>query len=167
VGVERLPLVSELRDGSLLAIGHEDRVVAETLRPAGLLGDASPENARAAQFPAVGCDQDELADVARRAVLDALELAQQLLVRLGALPSVARRANAGPAPQSLDLEPGVFAERPRVGRPEERLRARVLVVRLAGLERIVSCVEQLELPVGQQRGELPQLVPVLRAEQNL
>jgi hypothetical protein len=151
----QLPLVSELRDRSLLAFGHEDRVVAESLRTACLLGDSPFEDACATQLATVRADQDELTDVARPTVFDALELAQQLSVRLGALRPVSRRPDPGPPAQSLDLEPRVFAERPSVGRAEERLRARVLVVRLARFGRIVSCVERLELPVGQQRPQLP------------
>jgi hypothetical protein len=90
MGVAQLPVVAELRHGSLLARGDEDRVVAEAFRAARRLGDAAFQDAGAAELAAVRRDQDELADVARRAILDAFELAQELRVRLAALGAVAR-----------------------------------------------------------------------------
>src|SRR6266550_5292143 len=89
VGDARLPLVPELGDGPLLAGRDEDRVVAESLRAARLLGDPALEHARAAQFLAAGAEQDELADVARGPVLDTAELAEQPLDRLATLRAIA------------------------------------------------------------------------------
>ena len=151
MGVAGLPFVPELRHRLLLALWDEDRVVAEPLRPAGLLGDSPFEPPGAAELAAVGGDQDELADVAGRAVLDPLQLTQEPLVRLRSFRAVAGRANARPATEGLDLQPRVLAQNPRVVGAEERLPARVLVVRLAGLGRIVVGVERLQLPVGQER----------------
>jgi hypothetical protein len=160
VRVAGLPLVAERRDGLLLAPRDEHRVVAEPLRPAGLLGDSPFEHPGAAELAAVRGDQDELADIAGRPVLDLLQLTQELLVRLRSFRAVAGRANARPATEGLDLESRVLAQNPRVVGAEERLPTRVLVVRLAGLGRVVVGVERLQLPVGQKRRELPQLVPV-------
>jgi len=90
VGIARLPLVTELRNRLLLAFGHEDRVVAESLRPPWFVRDVPFEHAGPTELAAVRSDQNELADVPSHAVVDALELAKQLLVRLGALRPIAR-----------------------------------------------------------------------------
>src|SRR5207248_3073005 len=75
--VARLPLVPELCDGSLLAVRDEDRVVAESLGPARLLGDPALEHTRSAHFLAVRAEQDELADVSRPPVLDTLQIVDE------------------------------------------------------------------------------------------
>src|SRR5438128_530017 len=59
-----LPLVAELRDRELLAVGHEDRVVAEALAAARLAGDPALEDPGAADLLPVRRDRDELRDVA-------------------------------------------------------------------------------------------------------
>jgi hypothetical protein len=164
VRVARLPVVPELGDGALLAVRHEDRVVAESLLAARRLGDPAFEDARPAQLLAVRAEQDELADVARPTVLGAAQLAEQPFDRLGALRRVAGRADPRRAAERLDLEPGVLAEDPAARRePVGGLGPRVLVVAVAALLRIVVRVERLDLP-GQERRELPQLVPVPRRE---
>src|SRR5437763_1976746 len=66
-----------------------------------------------------------------------------------------------------DLDPRVLADHPRVrpDRPSEiRLPARVLVVRVAGLRRIIESVQQLDLPAGQRRAQLAELPRIGRAE---
>ena len=167
--VAGLPVVAELGHRLLLALRDEHRVVAEPLRPARLLGDAALEDPRAAVLLALGPDQHELADVPGPAciALDPAQLVEQLRVRVLAR-RVAGRANPGRAPQRLDLEPRVLAEHPRLRGPdlppEERLPARVLVVAVAPLLRVALGSQQLELPVRQERGQLAQLVRVLRAE---
>jgi hypothetical protein len=78
VGVFGLPLISELGNRPVLAVRDEDRIEAEAGRAAGLMGDSAPEDAGAAQLPAVGRDRDELADVAGApgVSLEALDLGQ-------------------------------------------------------------------------------------------
>ena len=56
VRVRPLPLVAELRDGPLLAVGDEDRVVAEAFAAARLVDDAALERAGAAVLRAVGIE---------------------------------------------------------------------------------------------------------------
>jgi hypothetical protein len=63
MGILRLPLVAELRDGSLLACGDEDRVVAEALVAARLAGDPAYQDAGAAQLLAGRRECDPLPDV--------------------------------------------------------------------------------------------------------
>ena len=55
-----LPRVAELRDGLLLAVGNEDRVVTEAFAAARLRSDAAFEDPRAAYLSAVGRDPDRL-----------------------------------------------------------------------------------------------------------
>ena len=106
-----------------------------------------------------GPESNELTDVAGPSLLDAFELAQQP-VRVA--PSLARRVQARPAVESLDLDPGVLAEHPAPcnGLAVARLGEGVLVVRRAFLRRVVRGVEELELPVLQRASELAQLVLV-------
>jgi hypothetical protein len=165
--VERLPAVSELGDRSRLADRDEDRVVAEALAPAPLLRDPAFECPRAAQLLALGREADELAHVARAALLDALELAEQLLNRILA-PGPAVRGDPRATAEPIDLEPRVLAEHRRAGLPhlpaEQGLGARVLVIRLALLRRKVRGAEKHDSPPGQRPLELAALVLVPRAE---
>src|SRR5436190_8400877 len=64
VRVLGLPLVAELRDGSLLPRWDEDRVVAEAFVTSWLFGDPAFEDAGAAQLLAGRRHRDQLADVA-------------------------------------------------------------------------------------------------------
>src|SRR5207249_3438878 len=64
VRVLGLPLVAELRDGSLLPRWDEDRVVAEAFVTSWLFGDPAFEDACAAQLLAGRRHRDQLADVA-------------------------------------------------------------------------------------------------------
>src|SRR5918995_393568 len=77
VRVPALPVVSELRDGVRLALGDEDRVVAEALAATRLARDRPLDGAGPATLLALGGQRDELADVARPPVLDALEDVEQ------------------------------------------------------------------------------------------
>src|SRR5437763_1391571 len=77
VGVRALPLVAELGDRALLAVRHEDRVVAEALAAARLVDDPAFEGADAAVLHAVGVERHELADVPRAPVIHAVELHEQ------------------------------------------------------------------------------------------
>src|SRR5213592_860479 len=114
--VARLPLVPELSNGPLLPGRDEDRVVPEPLRPARLLGDPALEHTRAAHFLAVRAEQDELADVSRPPVLDALQVVDEPRDRAHALIlAVAGRANARSAAERIHLDPGVLTKRPRAG----------------------------------------------------
>src|SRR2546423_15671077 len=139
MGMLRFPLVAELCDRAVLAVGDEDRVEAEALRPARLVGDPSRQRAGTAKLVALRRQRDELADVACVAPvpLDPFELAQQPphLVTGGA----ARRLHARTAAEPCDLDAGVLAEHPGIrrsdGATEHRLAARVVVVRLAHLSR--------------------------------
>src|SRR4029077_19048516 len=73
VGVVRLPGVAELGDRAFFAGRDEDRVVAEPLVPARLLGDATLESACPPELAAVGGEGNELAAVARRPLLHPVE----------------------------------------------------------------------------------------------
>src|SRR4029079_14851872 len=151
---------------SLLALGDEDRVVAEALRSRRLPRDSPLKRADPAQLLPARGEEDKLRDVARAALLDALELAQQLRHRGRAFRRVARREDSGPAAERGDLEPRVLREHParHVLPPERRLERSVLVVRRAGLGRIVVAVERLDRPAGQEPFQLACLVPIARAE---
>src|SRR5205823_4499355 len=136
--------------GSFLPLRDEDRVVAEALRAARLLGDLSFEQTGAAHLTAVQVEGDELADVASRPVLHAAQLVQELRDRLLALGRVAGRENPRTSAERSHLEPGVLAEHPLVRRcermPEAGLSRSVLVVGRARLGRVVLGVQGLELP---------------------
>src|SRR5437763_1768913 len=84
VRVLGLPLIAELRDGSLLAGGDEDRVVAEALAPPRVFGDPSFQDAGSAGFLAGRRERDQLADVAGSTVFafDTAELRQEALDRI-------------------------------------------------------------------------------------
>src|SRR5205085_12498717 len=127
--------------GARLAVGDEDRVVAEPLRAATLPGDRPRERAGATELLELGREADELADVARPAALgaDPGERREQLRHRVLACTGDARREKARPAVEAGDLEARVFADHPRVElahHPAEAgLGARVLVVAVALLRR--------------------------------
>src|SRR5262245_13004544 len=168
VRVLAFPVIAELGHRPLLALGNEDRVVAEPFGAAWFVPDPPLEDAGAAAL-AVRPQRDELADASRPPPLslDPLELLQQPLDR------PARSEPCGldsrTASEAIDLDPGVLAEHKR-GRLEPegelRLRPRVLVVGRAGLGRIVVRVERLQLPA--ERGpQLAELAGVLRGEERL
>src|SRR5579872_1861455 len=163
-----LPGIPELAACARLAVGHEDRVVAEPAAPARRVGDASVGHARAAQDLAVRTDRHELRHVTSAPVRLLAELAEQLRDRGRALGRIPRGRDARTAAERRDLDAGVLADRPPVGRDaratEPRLGERVLVVRLAGLRRIVVGVEHVDRPAGKQLLELARLVRVARAE---
>src|SRR5689334_7760666 len=150
--VEVLPLVPELADRPLLAVGHEDRVVAEAAAPPRRLCDPPLHRAAAPQLLAAGRDRDELGDVARPPVLHAVELAEELRDRRRAFRRIARRAQAGPPPERGDLETGVLPDRPAsdVLEAEAGLEPRVLLIGRAGLVRPVVPLEGLDPPTGEQ-----------------
>src|SRR5207244_12993152 len=122
---------AELGDRLLLALGDEDRVVAETLRTARLVRDSALEHARATDLASARRQRDELRHVARPAplALDALERGEQPPDRVVAAEP--RRAQAGAAAEARHLDAGVLADRPRPRipelPPEARLRERVVV----------------------------------------
>src|SRR5213595_2710578 len=81
VGVLALPVVAEFGNGSGFPVGDENRVEAEALCAAQLLGNPAFEDARAAMLLSARRDRDELADVARPAAvsLHAFELLERPL----------------------------------------------------------------------------------------
>src|SRR5579864_1633366 len=164
--VLRLPRVAELGDRLRLAVGDEHRVVAEAAGAARLGRDPAGDDPAAAKLLAVRRERDELGDVTRAAVVDAAELAEQLRDRGRALRRIPRGRDAGPAAERSDLDAGILADRPAgdAGAPERRLGARVRVIRVAGLGRIVVGVERFDRPAGEQHLELARLVRVARAQ---
>src|SRR5258708_9419781 len=165
MGVETLPVVAQLGNRSRLAVGDEDRVVAEAVVTVRRVGDAPREHAGAAVFVAVGRERDELADITRVAARVAGERIEHPARLVAAGP--ARRLDTRAPVEALDLDPRVLAERPRVRLErarEARLLARVVVVRPAVLRPLVVGVERLDLPGGEQRAQLPQLALVSRGE---
>src|SRR5437763_4665106 len=161
-----LPVVSQLRHRPLLASGNENRVVTEALVAARLVCDPALERPGATQLAAVGREEDELGDVARATVLAPFELAEELRDRRRTLGRVTRREHPRPPAERFHLEPGVLRKHPAAGvlATESRLERRVVVVRRAGLRRVVVAIQRLDRPAGQQRLELPRLVRVAGAE---
>src|SRR5262249_27483337 len=125
VRVARLPAVPELGDRALLAVGDEDRVVAEALGAAWLGDDAPLQRARAAQLAAVCVQGHELADVAGATgvALHARERLEQPLDRVAG--GEAGGVHARAAIEARDLDARVLSDRPAVGgrepAPEDRL----------------------------------------------
>src|SRR5438874_423686 len=146
MGMLRFPLVAELCDRAILAVGDEDRVEAEAFRPARLVGDPSGQRAGTAELVALRRQRDELADGARAAsvALDPLELAQQPTHLLTGC--AARRLHARTAAEPCELDAGVLAEHPGIRgsdpATEHRLDARVVVVRLALLSGKLAGLEE-------------------------
>ena len=163
--MERLPGVPELGDRPLLAGRYEDRVVAETLVPAALVRDRPLEDPGPPELAAVRGQCDELADVAGAAIGCTVELGQKLRDPVLGPP---RRLDSRPAAERDRLDPGVLAEDPGARfphlAPEAGLSTRVLVVRLSVLGRKCVRAEQLDLPAGQCRPQLVELVRVARRE---
>jgi hypothetical protein len=159
VRVLRLPVVSELRHGSLFAVGDEDRVETEAFRAAWLVADAAFQDSRAAQFLTRRRERDELAHIASAASvpLDAGELGQEPVDVQAA--GEAGRLDARRAAEALDLEPRVLAQDPGagsiIGPAVFRFRPGVVVVRLARLRRVVVGLERLELPARKGAAQLP------------
>src|SRR5262249_32617376 len=154
------------RNRSLFARGHEDRVVAEARRPARLSCDSPVERSGAAVLGSVRSEQDELGHVARGALFGVAELAEELRDGRRALRRVPGGFDPWTAAERIDLEAGVLREHPAGGvrTAELRLEARVVVVRRAGLRRVVGAVERLDRPAGEKRFELARLVRVAGAE---
>src|ERR671922_1548057 len=171
VRVLRLPVVAELGDGSVVAVRDEDRVEPEAAGASRLVPDPAFEDARAPLLVSLRRQRDQLADVARppAATLHALELGQQPVdVELS---GEARRPDPRRAAEALDLEAGVLAEhpgtRPVQRPPEHGLRARVLVVGLADLRRILVDRERLDLPAGKRPPQLAELPRIRRGQESL
>jgi hypothetical protein len=166
--VLRLPPVAELRNGALLALRHEHRVVAEALDAARRIRDATVEHAAAAQDRAVGRNCNELRHEACAAVILVSELAEQLRDRGSTLRRVPRRCDSRTPAERCNLEARVLADDPAVRRrtrtAERRLDERVVVVGVAVLGRIVVRIENVDRPAGKQHLELARLVRVARSE---
>src|SRR4029453_5484888 len=150
VRVRPLPLVSQLCDGPLLAVGDEDRVVAEPFAAARLLAVPPAELPPPAQRAPPRRQRDELADVAGAPLLafDPAQDREQVPDRFVAAEP--RRADPRPAAEAVDLEARVLAEHPdaRLDRPAVgRLRARVLQIGRAVLRGIAVGTEELDPPV--------------------
>src|SRR6266540_6331094 len=161
VGVLDLPVVAELGHGLRLPFRDEDRVVAEALAAARLRRDRALERAAAPELP---CRRqaNELAAVARAAVLHTLELGEKLLDVMTRLRP-ARGVDSGAPAERVDLDPRVLPEDPRLRleRPADQgLRTRVLVVRLTLLGRGLGRVEPLDPPARERPLELACLVLV-------
>src|SRR4051794_9262907 len=169
--VPSLPFVAELGHGLRLSLRDEDRIEAEARRPARLARDPPVERAGPAQLPAVRSKCDELADVARVAAVafDPFELAEHPAHLVAGGP--ARRAHAGTAVEARDFDARVLAKHPDIGRcvraAERRLRARVVVVRLAGLGRVVGGGDTPHLPTRQGPLVFSRLVRVPGGEERL
>ena len=167
VRVRPLPLVAELGDRSLLAVGDEDRVVAEALAAARLVGDAAFERPCAAVLRAVGRERDELADVTRARRSSTPSELRAAAGRRDRRRRSARNGRRGDRRGRRPRSPSPRrSPRPRgsTARPKSAFAARVLVVGLAVSGGYVVGVEQLDLPPGQRGAQLAQLALVLRAE---
>jgi hypothetical protein len=166
--VLRLPPVAELRNGALLALRHEHRVVAEALDAARRIRDVAVEHAAAAQDRAVRRDRNELRHEARATVALVSELAEQLRDRGSTLRRVSRRGDSRTPGERRDLEARVLADDPAVRRQtrpaERRLDERVVVIGVAVLERIVVRIEDVDRPAGEQHLKLARLVRVARSK---
>src|SRR4051794_18177058 len=166
--VLRLPLVAELADRPPLALRDEDRVEAEATAARRRLGDPPGECPGASDLLPVRRQGHELRHVARAApvALDAAQLPQRPphLVTRGA----ARGVDARPASEPLDLQTGILAENPGVGRrvrpAEASLQERVVVVGLTVLGRVVVRGERLDRPALEQPFELACLARIGRGQ---
>src|SRR5205823_12246917 len=165
-----LPFVTELRDCPVVAVGNEDRVVAEARGAAAFGRELAFEHAAHVYVVAAGRKRHDLGDHARAPVLLAGEPLEQR-VGLIALRRPAGGVQAGRPVEGVALDAGILAEHPDVGRragtAEPGLDPRILLVRLAGLGRPVVGREGSELPTGQSFAQLLELVRVLRGEQGL
>jgi hypothetical protein len=104
MGIRPLPVVAELCDRSGLALGDEDRVVAETAGSVRLGHDLPLEHADRIDFTAVGGDRDQVRDHPRVPV----GLARESLQECQVLPALVRPAcgmDAGLAAQGIHLDP--------------------------------------------------------------
>src|SRR5512132_915363 len=173
MAVLALPVVAELSDGSLLALGDEDGVVAEPSGAIWLLGDPSLERSRASKLLSVGRQHYELADVAgaARLALRPGKIVEEpgYLLLIGRVRSgVAGRPDSRPATEPVHLEPRVLADHPEIGSaglsPVAGLREGVLVEGRPSLFRHRARPECRDLPVWEERAELTQLVPVARRD---
>src|SRR5204862_6299469 len=115
VAAPALPLVAELGDRASLAVGDEDRVVAEARGTPSLLADAALEHPRASELLEARREADELAHVpcSPRLSFGSGELGQEfgdvlLVARVAA--RIARRTDSRAPGETLDLEPRVLAE---------------------------------------------------------
>src|SRR5256714_2154864 len=170
MGMNAFPVVTELRDLPVVAVGNEDRVIAEARVAAAFGRQLAREYAAHVDLVAARRERDDLGDHPRAPVLLAGEPLEQR-VGLIALRRPAGGVQAGAPVQGVALDAGVLAEHPDVGRckgtAEPGLDPRVLLVRLAGLGRPVVGRERIELPTGQTLAQLLELVRVLRGENGL
>ena len=145
-----LPRVPELGDRrSTRRAGRRSGRTRSPRSPRGSVAIAPFERARRAHLRAVGGEHDELADVARPAILDALELREQA-ARPRRRPSAPTRRPAGrraPRPRSPSPRPRP-SPRGACSAAVPRLDARVVEEGVAVLDRLVGRVEQLDLPAG-------------------
>src|SRR5215211_1239713 len=168
------PGVAELRDGLLLPVGNEHRVVPEPFGPARLGRDATLERAARGDLAAVRTERNEFADVPRPAAVasDPVEAREQQVevLRVGrVLTGEPRRPDARLAAEPVDHEAGVLTADPvdanHMVAAEPGLEARVLEERRAGLLRGVRVrLERQNVPAGQDRAELARLVVIARGE---
>ena len=168
VRVLALPRVAQLGDRPLLALRHEDRVVAEALRATTLGGDPALERARPPHLVAVGPDRDQLADVPGAPILDAVELAEQAVERI-VVAGPARRVQPGPTAERVDREARVLAEHPLAGRGRAPGRTAPSRARSRSASRPSSGgnsphAEQLDRPPRQRGPQLVELVRVGRGQ---
>src|SRR5918911_3855284 len=165
----RLPLVAELGDGLLLAVGNEHRIEPEPGAAGRRLGDPALERAGATHLLPIRRQRDQLTDIPRAATrpCDPFQLAQGPPHLVAG--SAAGGVHAGAAAEPGDLEPGVLTKGPRAGRraraAEARLGDGVRVVRVGVLGWIVVRVERLDHPSREQPLELARLVRIPRSEQ--
>ena len=159
--LRRFQSFAELGDRPRLAGRDEDRVVAEPLLPLGVVASA-PSRIPVPRSSAVRRQS-------RRARRRSARAGPSTPVEL--LRAAARRrrppsapTDPGPAAERRRLDPGVLADQPhlrlRPPTPEDapwRARSRSSVAPVLG--RIAVGVQELELPAGQRRPELLELVP--------
>ncbi len=130
--------------------------------PAGAVAIEPREHAGAAALLPVGRERDELAHVVRAPVVDAVERGEDLLDVPPLCP--ARGLHPRPFTERRHLDPRVVRQHPAVGRarepPVERLDPRVVDVGRAVLRGEVPTRQLIELPAGEERIELLQLVRV-------
>ena len=160
-----LPRVAELGDGLLLAVGYEDRVVAEPTVATWAWCDRSLERALDDELLSLGPDRDDHADVPGTPIRRAGELLEQAG---DTVPRPPGRCEPGPASEAGRLDARVLADHPRAGRSAgaavHRLATRVLGVGRPRLRRECPIVDQVDLPAGQGAPQLGELVRVAGGE---
>jgi hypothetical protein len=110
--VQPFPVVAELRDCPVVALGDEDRVVAEPRLAAALPRELAFEHAANVDLLSARRKRDDLRDHACAPLVLTGEVVEEG-VGLVALRRPARRPHSGAAVERVDLDAGVLSDHAR------------------------------------------------------